>query len=145
MDFDRFYSDEITALFISDFRQMVIKRVLSSYSSAALTNKQNTWILLDMNRFWKLVLCHVLQLWNTHHRPGIVVDTCKKSLSNLGLDYVDLYLIHWPFGFQVTLILNDKIRNTITHLYIHKLKATVSIQLRVTVTTNYQALTYCIN
>jgi diketogulonate reductase-like aldo/keto reductase len=59
-------------------------------------------IFLNVSSFTKLlVLCLVLQLWNTHHSPGIVVDTCKQSLSNLGLDYVDLYLIHWPFGFQV--------------------------------------------
>ena len=43
----------------------------------------------------------VFQLWNTHHRPEVVVDTCKESLRNLGLDYVDLYLIHWPFGLKV--------------------------------------------
>jgi len=49
-------------------------------------------------------LFRVLQLWNTHHRPAIVADTCKKSLDNLGLDYVDLYLIHWPFAFKVILI-----------------------------------------
>lgn len=41
------------------------------------------------------------QLWNTYHRPDMVIEGCKKSLENFGLEYLDLYLIHWPFALQV--------------------------------------------
>lgn len=39
------------------------------------------------------------KLWNNRHKEESVVPMCKKSLENLGLEYVDLYLIHWPFAF----------------------------------------------
>jgi len=40
------------------------------------------------------------KLWNVFHSQSLVVPALKKSLSDLQLDYVDLYLVHWPMGYQ---------------------------------------------
>jgi aldehyde reductase len=40
------------------------------------------------------------KLWNNHHRPERVAPALRGSLERLGLDYVDLYLIHTPFAFK---------------------------------------------
>ena len=40
------------------------------------------------------------KLWNTNHRPERVEPAFEASLDRLGLDYLDLYLIHTPFAFQ---------------------------------------------
>jgi len=40
------------------------------------------------------------KLWNTNHRPERVEPAFDSSLERLGLDYLDLYLIHTPFAFQ---------------------------------------------
>lgn len=39
------------------------------------------------------------QLWNTFHAADKVEHACRQSLSNLNLDYIDLFLIHFPFGY----------------------------------------------
>jgi diketogulonate reductase-like aldo/keto reductase len=37
------------------------------------------------------------KLWNDSHAPAAVAPAFERSLADLGLDELDLYLIHWPF------------------------------------------------
>lgn len=43
----------------------------------------------------------VSKLWNTFHQPDQVEAGLRMSLEALGLEYLDLFLIHWPKEFKV--------------------------------------------
>ncbi|KAF8549525.1 hypothetical protein OG21DRAFT_1599113 [Imleria badia] len=42
------------------------------------------------------------KLWNNFHAPEDIEPTLDDSLSKLGTEYLDLYLIHWPVAFKKT-------------------------------------------
>lgn len=37
------------------------------------------------------------KLWNDKHAEADVIPDCERTLRDLQLDYLDLFLIHWPF------------------------------------------------
>lgn len=42
----------------------------------------------------------VSKLWNTYHAAQHVRPACQRSLTDWGLEYFDLYLIHFPIALK---------------------------------------------
>ncbi len=62
----------------------------------------------------------ISKVWNDKHAPGDVIASCKKSLSDLHLDYFDGYLVHWPFPNYHAPGVGGDSRNPDSRPYIHE-------------------------
>jgi alcohol dehydrogenase (NADP+) len=60
------------------------------------------------------------KVWNNMHGEGKVIESCKKSLADLQLDYLDLYLVHWPFPNYHAPGCDGDSRNPDSKPYIHE-------------------------
>jgi alcohol dehydrogenase (NADP+) len=58
-----------------------IGRVLNEIFESGFLKRQDLWI--------------TSKVWNDMHDK--VVESCRQSLADLQIDYLDLYLVHWPF------------------------------------------------
>ena len=57
---------------------------ISAAVSAGLCRREDLWV--------------TSKLWNTYHEPKHVRAACERSLRDLRLDYLDLYLVHFPIA-----------------------------------------------
>ena len=53
------------------------------------------------------------KLWNDSHASEEVLPALKKSLSDLQLDYLDLYLVHWPVALKKGVFIPESARDLI--------------------------------
>ena len=44
----------------------------------------------------KITYCVQAKLWNGNHRPEHVKPDLVQTLTDLQLDYIDSFVIHWP-------------------------------------------------
>jgi diketogulonate reductase-like aldo/keto reductase len=60
------------------------------------------------------------KVWNNMHGEGDVIKSCKQSLADLQLEYLDLYLVHWPFPNYHAPGCDGDARNPDSKPYIHE-------------------------
>jgi diketogulonate reductase-like aldo/keto reductase len=60
------------------------------------------------------------KLWNDKHGEEDVAASCEQSLADLRLDYLDLYLVHWPFPNHHPPHCDVSVRNPEAVPYIHE-------------------------
>lgn len=67
-------------------------------TAAAYHNETGIGKALKRNGIPREDIFITTKVWNSDHGYHKTIAACEKSLQNLGLAYVDLYLIHWPVG-----------------------------------------------
>lgn len=95
-----FGSDHYTAVQIADAVYDAVKAGYRHIDCASVYGNEKE-IGKSLNRLFddgvvkREELWITSKVWNNMHSN--VEGSCRQSLSDLGLDYLDLYLVHWPF------------------------------------------------
>ncbi|MEZ4672520.1 MAG: aldo/keto reductase [Anaerolineae bacterium] len=84
----------------------LIGQILRDVITGGATKREDLWI--------------TSKLWNDKHSEADVIPSCEKSLRDLQLDYLDLYLIHWPFPNHHAAGVDVSSRDTHAKPYIHE-------------------------
>src|SRR3990170_6518669 len=59
-------------------------------------NEQDVGLAIRESRMPREEVFVTTKLWNSDHGYDSTIRACEESLRRLGLEYLDLYLVHWP-------------------------------------------------
>ncbi len=76
-----------------------IGQALSESFAEGVTTREQLWI--------------TSKLWNNSHAPENVQPAIEKSLADLQIDSLDLYLIHWPVAFRSEVLFHNSAKDLI--------------------------------
>jgi 2,5-diketo-D-gluconate reductase A len=65
-------------------------------TAAAYRNERGVGAAITSSGIPREEIFVTTKLWNSQQGYESTLGACEKSLARLGLDYLDLYLIHWP-------------------------------------------------
>lgn len=60
------------------------------------------------------------KLWNDSHSPDAIEAACADSIKKFGVDYLDAYLVHWPFPNHHPPSCDTESRSPNARPYIHE-------------------------
>lgn len=68
-----------------------VGRALAEAMAEGVLNREQLWV--------------TSKLWNNAHAPAAVRPALEQTLADLRLDYLDLYLVHWPVALRPEVLL----------------------------------------
>ncbi len=74
--------------------EAAIGRALADRLGAGGLNRDQLWV--------------TSKLWNDCHAPGQVRPALERTLADLGLEHLDLYLIHWPVAHRHGVLIPER-------------------------------------
>jgi alcohol dehydrogenase (NADP+) len=116
---DRFTAEQVSSAVLQSSREgFRLFDCASVYGNEHLIGEMFTKMMKEGIHRKELFI--ISKVWNDMHRKGDVLLSLANTLKDLQLDYLDLYITHWPFRNYHRTGCDVNSRDPNSHPYIHE-------------------------